>query len=205
MIENFFSIPVYFKQISSDALSQEIDSVAANAKFANEWQPHNDTASTTFIPGADTNIVKTCNMELTVDMIKYHVEDFLKGTEQPFIPNSVNIEQSWINVFEPRQLIGIHDHGYAFNTISGVYYHKVPDGAGDIEFKTTTPFITSFPFSSPKYPSSVMCDVAQGMIILFPSWLSHHVKPNNSKDTRISLAFNMSFDYTFYKENTHVS
>jgi hypothetical protein len=42
------------------------------------------------------------------------------------------------------------------------------------------------------------------MIILFPSWLNHKVEPNKNKDLRISIAFNVSFDYSFY-EGHHAS
>lgn len=205
MIENHFQIPLYFENIlNRGSIFAEIESAINSSVFDNQWQPNNDTANTTFIPGKEINIIETKSMTLTKSMILAHTEAFLKQTSQPYIPGSVQIDQSWINKFDESDLIGIHDHGYAFNLISGVYYHKAPIGSGDIEFKTPVPFISSFPFVSKQYPTSIISGVEEGLLIMFPSWLKHHVMPNKSKENRISLAFNVSFDYVFYKEKNHV-
>ena len=39
----------------------------------------------------------------------------------------------------------------------------------------------------------ISLDVAEGMIVIFPAWLSHSVDPNMSDSRRISVAFNIMF------------
>lgn len=198
MIENYFSVPIYFDNLKQTRFKfeKEIDDFIANYRIENKWQPDNDTASTSFVPGQENNFLNTSQLK---NLILEHAKKYLKDTGQDYIEKSIKIENSWINIFEKTQLIGYHDHGYQPNTISGVYYYKTPVDCGRIIFKSSNPFSISFPHVSSKYANLITCDVEEDMIILFPSWLNHKVEPNKNKDLRISIAFNLSFDYSFYE------
>ena len=88
----------------------------------------------------------------------------------------------------------IHDHlGNRDAFISGSYYGKVPENSGNIYFES--PIVGS-------HLSTAYClgdstnDLAEvkteeGLLLLFPSWLRHGVRLNNSKDTRVSVSFNV--------------
>jgi uncharacterized protein (TIGR02466 family) len=57
----------------------------------------------------------------------------------------------------------------------------------------------SFPHQSQEFFNLVNIEPEEGLVVFFPSWLMHKVEPNKTKETRVSLSFNISFDYTFYE------
>jgi uncharacterized protein (TIGR02466 family) len=200
VIDKVFSVPVYQDLVSNkSAIDQEIALALTNSEFANVWQPDNDTANTTFIPGKQANILAKHQLKATVIEIVRHANAYLEGTGQPYKKNSVKIDQSWLNTFEDNQLIGLHEHGYQPNTISGVYYHKAPQNCGRLILKNHNPFVVSFPHQSQEFFNLVNIEPEEGLVVFFPSWLMHKVEPNKTKETRVSLSFNISFDYTFYE------
>jgi len=199
MIENVFAIPIYTTKVKDFVgISAEVNNAIEHSKFANEWQPDNDTAKTTFIPQQETNVLRKFSMEKLANEIFDNAEIYLNETKQPIKQNTVSIEQSWINIFEESQHIGTHEHGYQPNTLSGVYYHSAPSGCGNIIFKNQNPFVISFPHQSPLYSNLHTVEATEGLLILFPSWLLHKVEPNRSGKQRCSLSFNIAFDYIFY-------
>jgi len=200
MIDKIFSVPIYQDLISNKStVDQELELALSASEFANLWQPDNDTANTTFIPGKQINILAKHQLKATVIEIIRNANIYLKETGQPYRNNSVKIEQSWLNTFDNNQLIGLHEHGYQPNTISGVYYHKAPKNCGRLILKNYNPFVVSFPHQSKDFFNLVNIEPEEGLIIFFPSWLMHKVEPNKTKETRVSLSFNISFDYTFYE------
>ena len=98
--------------------------------------------------------------------------------------------QSWFSKFTPGDYAQIHNHKHV--DISGVYYYKTNGDDGDFFFESPNPHLsTSYTFGhlgrrweyKPK----------SGKILLFPGWLNHGVKTNETKDERISLSFNIIF------------
>lgn len=198
MLNHFFSIPIYIEAPAMDAhISHEIETAIATSTIKNDWQPTNDTANTTFSSSGDINIVKSHQMHNMARFIMQHAGNYLNQTKQSFNDKSIRIVESWINTFDNNQVIGWHGHGYQPNTISGCYYHKAPVGCGRIHFKSPNPYNISFPHHSTEYPSIVNIDPEPGMIVLFPNWIQHGTEPNRVSDTRVSLAFNIEFDYTW--------
>ena len=78
----------------------------------------------------------------------------------------------WFNVNGKGAHHNWHSHGGA--SVVGVFYVKIPDGSGDIEFRDRTA-ITPYP----------------GLLLIFPAGTQHRVTPNKTNDTRISMAFNI--------------
>jgi|TARA_X000000950_G_scaffold88078_1_gene110923 uncharacterized protein (TIGR02466 family) len=196
MIGNFFSTPIYMGNIENRGdVDKELSDATDRAIFKNDWQPDNDTANTTFNPQGSTDIIREFNMQKIRSHIIDHANKYLKEIDYSYKQDSLQILGSWLNTFEKDQVIGLHEHGYQPNTFSGSYYYKVPKNSGNIQFKSTNPFVISFPHQSDKYSNLLNVEPESGMILLFPSWLMHKVLPNKSDETRISLAFNIYFDY----------
>jgi len=199
MIGNFFSTPIYMGNIEEHSkVDVEINSAMSLAKFANEWQPDNDTANTTFNPNGSTDIVNDFNMNELRSHIILHASKYMEEIGHSYKEDSLSVFGSWLNTFEKDQVIGLHEHGYQPNVFSGCYYHKVPKDSGDIQFKSTNPFVVSFPHKADNYSNLVTVEPKDGMILLFPSWLMHKVLPNRTNQMRVSLAFNIQFDYKEY-------
>lgn len=201
MIENIFSIPIYKALVNNfNSVQDEISTVIKHAVFNNTWQPDNDTAHTTFDPIGSTNIISSYNMFNIGDSILNHANHYLRESKQQYVKESISIDQSWINTFKTEHLIGLHEHGYQPNTISGCYYYKAPTNCGKLIFKSPNPFVVSFPHQSREYYNLFTVEPKEGMLVMFPSWLLHKVEPNKSDSTRCSLAFNISFDYSYFKD-----
>jgi len=195
MIENYFSTPLYFADAGPTEVTEEILSIIGVLELENYWQRDNDTAKTSYKSDIETNIIKNKNLSVTENFIKSETQKYLYQTNNFIIDESIRIESSWINLFDQNDFIGWHDHGYQPNTCSGVFYASAPQGCGKIIFKSPNPYGITFPNRSDNYSNIISCEVKDNMLILFPSWLLHKVEPNRIKEKRISLAFNLSFNY----------
>jgi uncharacterized protein (TIGR02466 family) len=101
------------------------------------------------------------------------------------------LTNSWLNVNRPNEHHIIHNHSNSL--VSGVLYIRSSYIQPTISFnRMVSPYLITAepedftPFNSMEWT----VPVEDGNIILFPSMLFHYVKPNESKDDRVSLAFN---------------
>lgn len=100
---------------------------------------------------------------------------------------------AWANVNRKGSANACHNHpGFHW---SGVLYVKTPDlsddpvrKAGYIEFQDPRGPVNMM--KSPGLANLMSVPAEEGMIIVFPSWLSHWVNAFSVDDTRISIAFN---------------
>tara|TARA_B100001250_G_C19693610_1_gene741493 strand:- start:525 stop:1097 length:573 start_codon:yes stop_codon:yes gene_type:complete len=99
---------------------------------------------------------------------------------------------SWININAKYSYNELHNHiGVCF---SGVYYIKVPDGdCGNIGFKDPRPLVAGDFFFGQRYEGGGYYSYPpkEGMLLLFPAFVDHMVRPNNTDKDRISIAFNI--------------
>ena len=100
----------------------------------------------------------------------------------------------WANINYPG---GYNRHHLHPNSLfSGVYWIKTPMKSGNLMLYDPRPGIhTTMPNRKEgQLPSQLWREVhytpAAGRIVIFPAWLWHEVRPNESNDTRISVSFN---------------
>jgi uncharacterized protein (TIGR02466 family) len=116
------------------------------------------------------------------------VLDFLKLDYEGFV-----ITDSWANINPKGHSHMVHTHPNNF--LSGVYYVKAPEGAGDIEFidprqqaLVLQPRATEdTPFNAWKHRVTPQ----EGQLLIFNSWFQHRVRENCSEEDRISISFNI--------------
>jgi len=97
--------------------------------------------------------------------------------------------------------VGSHNtaHVHPGAEISGVFYIAVPPGSGQIVFRDPRPQSEMsrlhtkdgkiFKSQAPRFSVSPTV----GNLLLFPSWLMHHVEPGTDQEgLRISMAFNIN-------------
>jgi uncharacterized protein (TIGR02466 family) len=132
---------------------------------------------------------------MLVNEIQHHIDEFSKQVmgEKP----SLRITQSWMNYNPPDKSHHKHFHGNSI--VSGVLYIKTTPLSGafiahkrEVYTNIMNTKINNTYFNSDEH-RIVPTD---NTLILFESSLPHSVESNNSKETRISLAFN-----TFYKND----
>jgi uncharacterized protein (TIGR02466 family) len=101
----------------------------------------------------------------------------------------------WANI-NPRG--AVHPpHFHPNNFLSGVYYVQAPPESDSITFHEPRPQVDMI---APrlrrhnKYNTPLQdIPVKPGRLILFPAWLTHSVRKNQSQSLRISISFNIMF------------
>jgi uncharacterized protein (TIGR02466 family) len=107
------------------------------------------------------------------------------------------ITTSWAVKFLPGG--SAHEHSHTNSLFSGTLYLKAAEDTGQITFHNYQKYLN---FSSPTISlefteqnifnsSTWSITPVENQIIIFPSNLMHSVDMNNSKDDRISVAFNL--------------
>ena len=100
----------------------------------------------------------------------------------------------WANINGPGNFNRHHLHPNSL--FSGVYWIKTPQKSGNLMVYDPRPGVQlTMPNRkegkwSPELWREVHYEPKAGRCIMFPSWLWHEVKSNESNDTRISVSFN---------------
>ena len=116
----------------------------------------------------------------------------------PPIKKSVDlIVSAWVNINPPNSFNTKHCH--PDSNLSGVLWIKSQKDCGNIVFQSPFHFQTYKEVESytedfknkNKYFHKYFFNPIEGRMIVFPSHLEHQVKPNESKEDRISVSFNI--------------
>lgn len=101
----------------------------------------------------------------------------------------------WANVLAPAAAHRMHSHPNNF--LSGVYYLRTQAGADTINFhdprpqaRVIRPPVTELTSAN---TDQVVVRVADGTLLLFPSFLEHSVDANQGGQERVSISFNLMF------------
>ena len=188
IIEYHFPTPVYIKNLPNAVeLNQYLEQKII------QWSQQEKGLSKTNAGGwhspTDMNTKEEYNV-LTKELFTMQEEIFKKEflTQKPVLGNM------WANVNYPKCYNRPHVHPNCL--FSGVYWVKTPVKSGKFMIYDPRPGIqTVMPNrKEEQLPSQLWREVQYesraGTIIMFPAWLWHEVKPNESNDTRISISFN---------------
>lgn len=105
------------------------------------------------------------------------------------------IESSWVNILYKGGAVNTHRHHNSI--VSGAFYPHVNPNSSSLVFISPLDgyrMMDSSRFvANTEYAGNIHVVPAEtGKLVLFPSWLQHHVPPNKS-DLRITLSFNTQF------------
>ena len=128
------------------------------------------------------------NLVKLIEIASKSVAEYLHLERFPMM-----ITGCWANVNPPGSYHPTHNHPNNF--LSGVYYVDAPGDGTDLVFQDPRP-ISIMPWSGKLTNVTGNASVAQprpGRMVMFPSWLRHHVPSNESTTERISIAFNLMF------------
>ncbi len=113
-------------------------------------------------------------------------------------PNAeLYFQNAWANVNYPGTSNAPHIH--ASSAFSGAYYVRMAAGCGAIEFLDPR---SGASMARPLYPQLSQNALTQprvsftpdpGTLFIFPGWLLHHVHANQSRDLRVTIAFNLGY------------
>ena len=186
--EYHFPTPVYIQEIPNAVeLNQYLEQKIL------QWSQQNKGVSKTNAGGwhstTDMNRKEEYNV-LTKELFNMQEEIFKKEflTQKPVLGNM------WANINYPGNSNRPHLHPNSL--FSGVYWIKAPEKSGSLMLYEPRPGVqcTMPNRKEGKLPPELWREVhytpRAGMIVMFPAWLWHEVKPNESNDTRISVSFN---------------
>ena len=187
--ENIFPVPIHtfdvngFEKIQNDLIDYAYDLKNKEPKgvlFSNcgGWQ------SSCFLVNNENDILQSFLMDCL--------------GEFPPIKKSVDlIVSAWLNINPPNSYNSMHSHPDC--NLAGVLWIKTPKNCGNIVFQSPFDFqiykeVESYTEefkSQNKYFHKYNFIPIEGRIMVFPSHLEHQVKPNESKEDRISVSFNI--------------
>ena len=154
---------------------------------------HSDTEMTTW-GGEPARSLAT----FAVREVSAHMVDVAAAGKRKF---DWSIEM-WANVNQPGDANQLHCHPAAY--WSGVYYPdpggaEAESGGGELvledpryplAYMTVPDLLLRAPDQSPMY-SQVAIRPEAGLLVLFPSWLRHSVRPHRGERARVSIAINL--------------
>ena len=188
-IEYHFPTPVYIQEVPNAVeLNHHLE------KNILQWQKEDPKGvSKTNVNGwhsqTDMNRKEEYN-PLTKELFNIQYEIFKKEflTQKPVLGNM------WANINYKGGFNRPHLHPNSL--FSGVYWVKTPENSGNLMLYEPRPGAqcTMPNRKEGKLPPELWREVhyqpKAGTVVMFPAWLWHEVRPNQSNDIRISVSFN---------------
>ena len=191
----FFSTPIWSTKIDNyKDVNEEMYNYILNLKEQNPegvkksnfngWHSKdfdlNDEVPKKFINAVSSNINTTFN-DMDWDIEK----------------QIIKIKSIWAIINEKGASNERHHHGNS--ALSAAYYVRAPKDCGNIVFYDPRPApVFSHPIAKkPNILNATVNSITpdEGLLVLFPSYLDHSVKPNLSSNQRIVISFNVNLIY----------
>lgn len=143
---------------------------------------------------SSTNLLNSSTTKKLIQYVQTMVTEPIVQYGIDTLNITIEVTDLWANINSKGAFNMPHEHAGNNNFFSFVYYAQVDKDNGNIAFKSPNP-ANKF-FNLPKKEDTelnstdVIIDVAQGDLIIFPSWLEHYTYPNKSSD-RICFAGNV--------------
>jgi len=185
-IEPIFSTPLYASRVVDFVkIEYHIDKVIhkVNFNYREQWGKTHMLSDVGFCE----DIIKKLGLKSLSNEIDKHVRNYCNELNYPF--GKYNM-RSWIAKFNPGDYAHFHEHGDA--DISGVFYYKTSENDGDLIFLPNQSMRMDRMFQN--VDISWRHTPVKGKLLLFPGWLTHCVKTNETNDERISFSFNIYFN-----------
>jgi len=160
-------------------ISKEIDRAIGSVALTTPWTQAKMTSSFSY----ENRNMFLDNTPMLKNYVTKHVKHYINDAE-------LFIAESWVNIGSNASYQEPHEHLSSF--ISGCYYHKTSTADGDIVFNCNDKLLRQLMRRSTNNDNNLIRYSPEvGKIILFPSYLTHHVTINQTDNERISVAFNV--------------
>lgn len=178
---HLFGVPVFTFTLEGGLYKHEKDFLLGLERRKNQYNVY--TRSTYVLNEPPMARVKRFLDDCTTQSFRLYAE--------PPPETEIYITQSWVNFTSPGQYHHSHTHKNSY--LSGtLYLQTIPDDNVVIESPIHALNRMYVEPQSWNYWNSEEWEVPvqDNTVLIFPSYLRHHVKTNGSNDLRISLAFN---------------
>ena len=194
MIEAWFPTPIYISQLEGDTLSSVQDELLpAYRKIKDKmvknprWERDNHSISDVSF---DSNFLLDNSCQQSLDIFGQHIVTFLRelGLDEKLAPQ-IFIKSSWATQTKRHEYARLHDHGAS--DMSGVYYLQTNSEDGNFYFKSPNTILTQT-YIAQKVTDERDIVPEVGKIILWPGYLQHGTRVNNTEHERVSISFNVT-------------
>ena len=192
-LHSAFATPIYYVKPKDedeyDLIQEELINVHENTAYEQPKQ-FPKSASHELTPNPfGSNVIKKYNCSNFLEFLKREVKDFM-GSLDYTNPMEYLIDASWITKTTKGKFALEHTHGAT--DISGVYYIKTNEQDGNLFFKDPNKRSVSNLLMDLTVQQNV-APLQQGLLILWPGYLSHGTFANETDHERLSLSFNIKF------------
>jgi len=193
-LDIYWPTPIFsdnFTNISDDDL-KEIENIILNYKKETEGRVYSNRGGW---QSKDFNLHNEENE--TIKKLFNEILGRIEGIKTMLdLEDRVGLCNYWYNVNEDENFNFVHIHPGAL--FAGVFYVKTIEKNGELSFFRPNSVEDYFYASSRKRKgnniiagSSVNYQPSNKLMLIFPAWLPHTVLPTKSKESRISIAFNI--------------
>lgn len=195
-VQHVFSIKIFRKMIC-DPMASNIQNEIKNIDNNNELRsymmasPHKETNHPYMSDfTGKTNFIREHNLiHLETEILNNAKEYIYKITHSPINSfENFRVTTSQVIYFPPT-FSGM-PHAHIPGKLSGVYYFKTPNAAGNFRFINPI----SYPYDGDDTGGVYEIVPTEDTMMIWPCWLIHKVLPNRSDEMRISISFQIEFD-----------
>ncbi len=196
-INPLFSVPLLVEDIDPavrDAIQAKVAAYLESERAKRDIEPSPEESVATSYYKPEAQILADAKLE--------ELEQFVIGAAKTFLeqglrlpPRRLEIERSWINVFQPGAQEAQHSHDGSLLSCS--YYVEAPKDCGCIVLpdpigaRRSYREFTKTAGSDPLTRREIAVEPQPGRLVMFESWLPHYVQCNKSDQVRISIAVNL--------------
>tara|TARA_B100001094_G_scaffold295055_1_gene316099 strand:+ start:45 stop:725 length:681 start_codon:yes stop_codon:yes gene_type:complete len=190
----YFSTPIYtndsFQTEYYNDIQKELMDVYRKTEFEKlEGRP--ETSHSTSPSAFCNNVLKKYKCKHFLKFLNQEVQSYVK-TFGNDIPLEYIIDSAWLT----KTMKGEHalQHSHGSTDISGVYYLKTNGKDGNIFFQDPNScMVGNLIMDLAVNVTNCELPLQQGLIHMWPGYMSHGTRYNQTDDERLSLSFNIQF------------
>lgn len=193
----FFGVPILVHDVEPavrDAIQAKVSAYLNTDIASRDVQPSPEESVTTSYYKPGQSIIEDAALEELGEAVFGAARTFLEG-RLGLPPRRLEVQQAWINVFEPGAQEGQHTHDGSLLSCS--YYVEAPENCGCIVFpdpigeRRGYRHFTNTVGSNLLTRTDIAVEPKPGRLVMFESWFGHGVQCNKSNRRRISIAINL--------------
>lgn len=184
-VAHLFGVPIYLARLEDNFSDVQAELKNCVEKLENNWNVFHSTSTTPL----NKDIVSEYGLRKFEYAMDIHIARYCEMIQFPYTPYKRRV--SWMT----KNVKGNYTHAHAHTPtdISGTYYYKTNGKDGNIFFMNPNlAGACSIVYS--RLASYTELEPEEGLMLLFPSYLIHGVKTNETEDDRISLAFSVMYE-----------
>ena len=208
-LQPLFPYPVFFNVAEGDQydkVQEELNTLYNDLEFQDVYFNSDSPEGSHKVSegGFDINLLEDNNTRYFLNFLHQQIQLYLNGFNVSDVPEYI-ITSSWMTKTTRGKYALSHSHGDA--DVSGVYYLNTNSEDGSLYFvdphtNESANMIMDFAGRA----TNLDAPLKQGMLIMWPGFMSHGTRPNNTDNDRISVSFNIIFARNgFIKYNTNNS